>query len=75
MSCLYVRITGSLGCVSPYSSPACVQPVDQLDLVGLVREQRLRASVGADLALSANGCLPADDLAHALLDRRQVLGR
>ena len=47
------------------------QPVDQFQLVGLIGEEGA-GFVGADLAI-VERMLAADDLAHALLDRGQIL--
>ena len=52
---------------------ALLEPVDQLELVGLVLEDLARL-VGRDDLLH-EVVLAGDDLAHALLDRLQVFGR
>jgi len=51
--------------------PALLQPGDQLQLVGLVRKETL-GFPRVDFA-AHKGIVPADDLAHALLDGLEIL--
>lgn len=61
-----------VGLVAVLVDAALGQPVDQLQLVGLVGEELARL-VGADLAV-LEGMPAGDHLAHAFFDGLQVLG-
>ena len=62
-----------LGLLAIFVHAASLQPLDQLDLVGLVGEKLLGRD-RADL-LPDERILAGRDLAHAFLDRLQIFGR
>ncbi|MEZ4717626.1 MAG: hypothetical protein R2851_16295 [Caldilineaceae bacterium] len=71
---MYVLMTGFSAISLPYSStPAFFQPRDQVQLVGLVRQDGAPL-VCAHLAVVERE-LAADDLAHAFFDGLQILRR